>query len=217
MRESGSITVKGESEVAQPAKGLWRSIMQEALFQKSFYPVWQHVLKLAREDVQKLDRNLFNDPALGGALQKITDKYAWDVARFEGEMTAERRTEERQGQDGWGDYRKITTTFLDISIPFVGEAETFRIGPSSMTLLDKRVTIGRDTLTISVVDDERAENEVQRFKGMVEGNLQTLRAEYERSKPQLEQTIQQAAAQRKAQIDAEDARDKGRSFRIVNR
>ena len=47
--------------------------MQEVLFQKSFHPVWQHVLKLAREDVQKLDRNLFNDPALGGVLRKIAD------------------------------------------------------------------------------------------------------------------------------------------------
>lgn len=65
-----------------------------------------------------------------------------------------------------------------------------------MTLLGKRVTIGRDALTISVLDDERAKTEVQRFKGMVERNLQTLRAEYERNKPQLEQTIQQAAAQR---------------------
>lgn len=52
---------------------------------------------------------------------------------------------------------------------------------------------------------------------MVGGNLQTLRAEYERNKPQLEQTIQQAAAQRKAQIEAEDVRDKGRGFRVVNR
>jgi hypothetical protein len=90
---------------------------------------------------------------------------------------------------------------------FVGEAETFRIGPSSMTLLGKRVTIGRDALTISVLDDERAKTEVQRFKGMVERNLQTLHAEYERNKPQLEQTIQQAAAQRKAQIDGLQVRD----------
>lgn len=76
-----------------------------------------------------------------------------------------------------------------------------------MTLLGKRVTIGRDALTISVLDDERAKTEVQRFKGMVERNLQTLRAEYERNKPQLEQTIQQAAAQRKAQIDGLQVRD----------
>jgi hypothetical protein len=152
----------------------------------------------------------------GGVLQSISEKYKIEVARFQGEMTAERRTEERQRQDGWGDYRMIKTTWLDVSIPFVGEAETLRIGPSSMTLLDRRATIGRNTLTISVTDDDRTEAIVQNFKQMVEGNLQTLRGEYERNKPQLEQAIQQGASQRQAQIEAEDARDKGRSFRVTN-
>ncbi|MCC8958980.1 hypothetical protein H8B02_37860 [Bradyrhizobium sp. Pear77] len=85
-----------------------------------------------------------------------------------------------------------------------------------MTLLDRRATIERNTLTISVVDDDRTEAVLQNFKQMVEGNLQTLRAEYERNKPQLEQAIQQAASQRKAQIEAEDARDKSRSARVTN-
>lgn len=190
--------------------------MGELFFQKSFHAVWQNALRLAAEDVQKLDRKLFNDPALGDHLRKIATKYDIEVARFEGEMTAKRRTEEREAQDGWGDYCKIKTTWLDVSIPFIGEAETFRVGPSSMTLLYKRATIGRNAVTISVVDNEGAEGEVQEFKKMVEGNLQTLRTEYENVRPQLEQAIQQAAHHRKTQIDAEDARDKGRSFRITN-
>lgn len=190
--------------------------MAEVLFQGSFQAGWRNALKLAAEDVQKLDRKLFNDPALAGHLQKIATKYEIEVARFEGEMTAKRRTEEREGQDGWGDYRKIKTTWLDVSLPFVGEAETFRVGPSSMSVLHHRATIGPHAVTVSVVDNEGAEGEVQDFKKMVEGNLQTLRTEYERAKPQLEQVIQQAVTHRKAQIDAEDARDKGRSFRVVN-
>jgi hypothetical protein len=143
-------------------------------------------------------------------------KYEIEVASFEGEMTAKRRTEEREGQDGWGDYRKIKTTWLDVSLPFVGEAETFRVGPSSMAVPNHRATIDQRAVTISVVDGEGAEGEVQDFKKLVEGNLETLRTEYERAKPQLEQAIQQAVTHRKAQIDAEDARDKGRSFRVVN-
>jgi hypothetical protein len=172
--------------------------------------------KEAMADVQKLDRKLFNDPALGGHLQKIAAKYDVEVARFEGEATAKRRTEERQGQDGWGDRRTIITTWLDVSIPFVGEAETFRVGPSSMTLLYQSATILGNTITISVADTDAADGKVQDYKKTVEGNLQTLRVEYERVKPQLEQAIQQAASQQKGQIDAEDARDKGRSFRVVN-
>lgn len=190
--------------------------MNEVLFQKPFYQVWQLQMRAAVADVQKLDRKLFKDPSLGGILQSIAKKYEIEVARFEGEMSAERRTEERQGQDGWGDYRMIKTTWLDVSIPFVGEAETFRIGPSSMTLPSKRVRIGRNALTVSVVDDDRADSEVQSFRNLVEGNLQVLRTEYQRHKPELEQAIQQAATQRTAQIDAEDARDQTRSFRVKN-
>ena len=190
--------------------------MEEVLFQKSFYQVWQLQMRAAAAEVQKLNRKLFKDPSLGGILQSIAKKYEIEVARFQGEMTAERRTVERQGQDGWGDYRMIKTTWLDVSIPFVGEAETFRIAPSSMTVPSKRVRIGRNALTVSVVDNDGADSEVQNFKTLVEGNLQILRNEYQQHKPQLEQAIQQAATQRKAQIDAEDARDQSRSFRVKN-
>jgi hypothetical protein len=81
--------------------------MEEVLFQKSFYAIWQNGLRLATEDVRKLDRGLFNDPALGDHLQRIAAKYDIDVARFEGEMIAKRRTEEREARDGWGDRRRI--------------------------------------------------------------------------------------------------------------
>lgn len=59
--------------------------MEEGLFQKSFHAVWQNMLKQAAGDVQKLDRKLFNDPALGGHLQEIAARYEVEVARFEGE------------------------------------------------------------------------------------------------------------------------------------
>ncbi|QOG21732.1 hypothetical protein [Bradyrhizobium sp. SEMIA] len=190
--------------------------MEEALFKKSFYAVWQQMLEQATRDVQQLDRRLFNDAALGQHLQRIAKKHDVQIAQFEGEMTAKRRTEQKRRQDMWGDARTVEVTLLEVNIPFVGEAESLRIAPSTMTLLNQRATIGRNSLTIAVADDDRAESEVQDFKNTVEGNLRILRTEYERAKPQMEQTIQRAASQRKAQIDAEDARDKGRSFRIIN-
>lgn len=190
--------------------------MQEALFQKSFYAVWQHQTQAAVDDVRKLNRNLFKDPSLGGALQGIVEKYKIEVARFEGEITAKRRSEEKQRRDNWGDIRMVKMTWLDVSIPFVGEAETLRIAPSSMTLLFDRATIGKNAVTISVPDDDGADAKVQEFKKHVGHNLDILRREYESAKPQLEQAVQQAASQRKAQIETEDGRDKGRSFRVTN-
>ena len=85
-----------------------------------------------------------------------------------------------------------------------------------MLLLFDRVTIGRDALTITVPDDDSADNKLAEFKKHVEHNLEILRTEYQRAKPQLEQAVQQIASQRRAQIEAEDARDKGRSFDITN-
>ncbi|MCC8958979.1 hypothetical protein H8B02_37855 [Bradyrhizobium sp. Pear77] len=81
--------------------------MEEVLFQKSFYQVWQLQMQAAVADVQKLDGKLFKYPSLGGVLQSISEKYNIEVVRFQGQMTAERRTEERQRQDGWGDYRMM--------------------------------------------------------------------------------------------------------------
>jgi hypothetical protein len=190
--------------------------MEEQLFQKPFNAVWQAQMQAAVNDVAKLGRNQFKDPSLGGVLQGIVDKYKIDVARLEGEVTAKRRKEEKQRRDNWGDVRMVQMTWLDISIPFVGEAETLKIAPSSMTLLYDRATIGRSSVTLSVADDESADGKVANFRKHVEHNLEILRREYETAKPQLEQAVQQAATQRKAQIDAEDARDKGRSFRVTN-
>ncbi|WP_316234494.1 hypothetical protein [Bradyrhizobium sp. SZCCHNR1020] len=188
----------------------------EILFQKSFYQVWQYMLRQAAHDVQNLDRSLFKDPSLGGILQKIAAKYEVEIARFEGEIAATRRTEEREGRDAWGDRCTIKTTWLDVSIPFVGEAESFRSAPSRWGTPSHRVTIGQHALTITIPDDERADAAIEQFKTVVGDNLRLLQAEYQQAKPQLQQAIQQAVDRRKAEIAAEDTRDKGRSFRVIN-
>jgi hypothetical protein len=103
-----------------------------------------------------------------------------------------------------------------VSIPFVGEADTFRYHPSRWTVPNNRVSIGSNALKVTVPDDENADRAIEQFKSFVDDNLNLLRAEYEQLKPQLEQAIQQAANRRKTQIDAENARDKTRSFRVTN-
>jgi hypothetical protein len=48
----------------------------------------------------------------------------------------------------------------------------------------------------------------------VQSNLDTLRQECERDKPQLEQAVWQAAERRKAQIASDNERDSKRSFTV---
>jgi hypothetical protein len=188
----------------------------ERLFQKSLYAIFEHAKVLAVQEVDRLDRTILNNPALGGVLQKIAAKYDLDVARLEGEITARRRTEDRRVPDGFGDAHVGKSTALDVNIPFVGDPESFRIMPSRCGVPDRQATIERNTLVITIPDDANAERAIEHFKGIVNGNLQTMRAEYGQMRPQMEQAIQAAVDRRRTQIANQQELDKGRSFRVIN-
>jgi hypothetical protein len=188
----------------------------ERLFQHSLYAVFEQRKSLAVQEVENLDRSILRDPSVGGALQKIAAKHELDVTRFEGETTAKRRIEERDASDGFGDRHRIKTPWYDVSIPFVGDADSFRIMPSRCSIPDRHARINQNQLMISVPDDAGTDAAVENFKSIVKGNLQTLQFELQQMKPQLEQAIQQAADRRRAELDAQDTRDKSQSFRVIN-
>lgn len=183
-------------------------------FAKPFSSAWAHALRLAADDVEKLDRKAFSDPSLAGQLEKIAQKYEVDIARLEGEVTAWRREAEREISD-YGDRRRIKQIWLDISIPFKGEAECFRVHPSSYSYPPFDAEISNSALKISLLDDANADQQVKNFMTVVSKNLEALKADYERGKPELRQTIERVAAARTAKINDENARDSTRSFRVV--
>lgn len=188
--------------------------MAGLLFQGSFIGRWQNVLRSAANDVKNLGREILSDPSLGGQLQKIAEKYSFDVARInKDEITATAREEEIRRHD-YGRDHLAKRTMLDVSIPFSGDPESFQAAPSSCAVIMHRVEVGHDSLTLTIPDDQNAQREVDTAVSQLNQNLDTLRAEYERAKPQLEQTIQQAAQARKSQIASEAERDKGRTFKI---
>ncbi|MGO9768961.1 MAG: hypothetical protein ACLPSW_05285 [Roseiarcus sp.] len=189
--------------------------MPEALFRAPFYTVWQLTIQKAVADVNNLDRKLFSDPALGGHLQAITQKYSLDVARLQKDRTEGRaRQQEGRVRDAWGDDRTMTRGWLDITIPFTGDAESFRICPSRSIIPSHGAEIGHQQLVLTLPDDDAAEGAVQTFISQANQNLDVLRSEYEQAKSQLEQAVQQAAERRKAQIAAEGERDKKLSFPV---
>ena len=142
----------------------------ERLFQKSLYAIFEQEKAQAVQEVDNLDRSILGNPALGGVLQKITAKHDLDVARFEGEITARRRTEDQRVSDGFGDPHLVKSTSLDISIPFVGDPESFRIMPSRCGVPDRQATIERNVLVITIPDDANAERVIEHFKGILSGN-----------------------------------------------
>jgi hypothetical protein len=186
----------------------------EALFQKSLYTECERLKALVVREVEKFDRALFGNPALAGIVQKIADKHQIKVAEFRGQVTAKRRVEERTIDD-FGDRRVIDVKVLDVSIPFVGDPESFRIAPSRSGIPQRKAQIGSKALMITIPDDENADTTIDNFKKTIEGNLQTARTEFAQMKTQLDQAVSAAAERRRQEIAAEHARDKGRSFRVI--
>jgi hypothetical protein len=190
--------------------------MLERLFAGSWYSAWSNAIQRAVADVDRLDRRFFSDPALGGALQKIVEKYSVEIARLNIDPTAISAVpvEEQRVVNDYGDRRVVTIRRLRVSIPFTGEAESLKIAPSRSSIPSHGAEIGANSLSIFIADDDNADREVKTFCDQVQGNLDTLRQEYERDKPQLEQAVSQAAERRKAQIAAENERDSKRSFTV---
>jgi hypothetical protein len=185
----------------------------ERLFQGSLYAECEKAKSSAVKEVEKLNRSVFDNPALGGVLEKIAARHRINIAQLQGEVTAKSRTAERVTSD-YGEFRNVRAPVLDVSIPFVGDPQTFRIAPSRCAIPPHSADIGSNTLTITIPDDAAADAAVENFQKVIRGNLQTLTTEYEQMKSQLDQAVQAAASRRRSEIEVEDARDKGRSFRV---
>jgi hypothetical protein len=189
--------------------------MADRLFSASLHQMWQNAISNAANDVEQLDRRLFADPALGGHLRKISDKYEFEVARIDSKkIYAKRRETQREGPDGWGDMQTIKQTFLDVTIPFEGEADSFKISPSRGVIPGHHCAVQMDTLTLTIPDNDKAQGDVDMFVSQLNQNLDTLRSDFQKLKPQLEQEISQAAERRKQKINAENERDKKLAFPV---
>jgi hypothetical protein len=190
--------------------------MADRLFWSSWYAAWNNTIQQAIADVDRLDRRLFSDPALGGMLQKIVEKYSVEIARLNTDpqaITADPVEDEHYVND-YGDRRLVKIRRLRVTIPFTGEAESLKIMPSRSTIPSHGAEIAHNSLVITIADDDNADGQVKAFCDQVQGNLDTLRQDYERDKPQLEQAVSQAAERRKAQIAAENEQDSKRSFTV---
>ncbi len=190
--------------------------MANGLFTGSWHSVWNNMVERAVADVNLLDRSLFSDPRLGGELQKIVEKYSAEIARLDTDpkaVSAEPVEDERYVND-YGNRRVVKIKRLRVTIPFTGEAESLKIAPSRSTIPSHGAEIGHNSLTITIADDDNADRDVRTFCDQVQGNLDILRQEYERDKPQLEHAVSHAAERRRAQIAAENERDSKRSFTV---
>jgi hypothetical protein len=152
---------------------------------------------------------------LDGALQKIVRRHSRfefahsniDPKAISAEPTTNKRRVSVFGGERW-------IKRLRVKIPFTGDANSLYVAPSGSPTCTYKAEIGPDFLAIIVADDRNAEREVRRFCDHVKGNLDALRRDYERDKPQLEKAVFRAAKHRKAEIAAENEWDRQRSFTV---
>ena len=183
-------------------------------FDGSWHNTWSNLIRQAIADVERLDRKLFSKPELGGELQKIVEKYSLEIAHL-GDATAKAFEDERVEND-FEQLRSVKIRMLHVTIPFKGDEWSVKGALSGPAIPCRGAAVSANhSLTITIPDDHNAEREVMTYHGQVQGNLDVLRREYERDKPQLEQAVAQAAERRKEEIARENDLDSKRSFKVL--
>jgi hypothetical protein len=193
---------------------------QHTLFESNWYAKWRDTVQQAVADVEKLERGIFSDPALGMRLQQIVERRTLRVAKLDNAGIVADSIEietERNANGGYGGTPvmvPVKAKYLKVKIPFTGDNWSFDTAPTRSTVPSLTAEIGTNSLTIVVPDDENAERTVKTFCSAVQGNLDGLRQEYDRDRSQLEQAVRETADRRKAEIKAEADRDSKRSFPV---
>jgi Skp family chaperone for outer membrane proteins len=140
----------------------------------------------------------------------------FEIAQINKEGITATRKEMVGYSNDYGNRREVRSSVLEVSIPFVGSAQSFMIQPSSAVIPSNTLEIRGQSLVLTIPDDTNAEAAVQRLVAQLNQNLASLRKDYDQVKPQLEQEISAAAERRKQQVQAEQERDKKLSFPVCN-
>ncbi len=175
------------------------------LFQSSWHHFWALALRQAADNVERLDLKVLLGSDLSSQLERIAESYSLEIAQLdETRIMASRRETERIRPDVRNDECLFKQGWLDVTIPFSGEAETLRIAPTVCVIPSVCAEIGTHTLTLTVRDDNHADGEIDECIRQIAQNLENLRKDYREGKSQLEQTIKQVAENRQKRIREEE-------------
>jgi hypothetical protein len=185
------------------------------LFDCSLAAYYAELGQRAAQAVRQLDRRAFGDPGLAKCLDDIANSLSLDVAVLrKGEVSAERFEEERMFRDAFGDPFKKTMCGLNVSIPFTGDGDSFRLSPSRATQPGREAELTGNCLAITVPLTDGSQVEVDRFIQIVSENLDGLRRESDLAKVQLRKNLDAVADQRKKEIETQQALESKLSFPI---
>jgi len=188
--------------------------MAEHLFSGSYHEVRDNAIRQALDRVRSLTGRELLSPGLAGELDRIAANYRFNVATLRGDQRSGKRRVERRRKSDYGHTIEVEVPFIDVTIPYVGDPNSFEVAPSHSNIIEYRVVVQPGALLITFPDDQNLDRDVNDFLHRVGENLDRLREESENLQAQVRSQIGAFADTRVTEAKAQNERDKGRSFPI---
>jgi hypothetical protein len=174
----------------------------------------RRIINSAIATIEKLQEADFDQQAALVVEQAISSIPAVPVLNLE-KKSGKRVTEERQVSE-FGSRGTRQFTFIDISIPIVGNATALVLAPSTRTLgIPGQVDDQKRAVVIRFDDDDRLEAELERVIGLISTNLAHFENDMTNVSNEVRQTTSGLIARRKAAFAEQRERDSKRSFPIT--
>jgi len=174
-----------------------------SLFQgESIHGVLQRSLMSAVRAIEQVGLTALSDPALAGRIEKLWASHRPDVpVIFPDQRTGERR-EDRVARNDYGQRVLVPITYVDVQVPYKGDASLFKVMPSRSPTIDERIMADAGRLSFSLNLDEASKEQIDKLLAKIEANLQQMRIDVGHyGKSALEQ-LARAAADRKYKLAA---------------
>jgi hypothetical protein len=188
--------------------------MHRQLFKNSWGQYQMDCSDSAVREVHSLPKSQFNQPSLAGVLERIAAKYKLVVATLQPDKKQGTRREVDQPIDDYGRQITMRVTFVDVAIPFTGDAKSFELAPNACQMIGGDWEIRGQELIVTLPDDQNLQRDIDGFVAIVSSNLDKLRAEAAQAQGNIQRAVENAANQRRAEIADEKERDKSRNFPI---
>lgn len=161
------------------------------------------LIERAVDEVQGMSFEVLLDPALAGKLDAIAAEYEPEYLTIqsptEGVTTPnEPRTDQFSGHT----FRGST---LSVTIPFSGDEQLLVVSPSSFSIPNVRFEIRGKTFVIHTAHDDNAKQRIDEFVRQMRDNFSVMRQDFSRDLPRLRQALDQAAIQRRVELERDRA------------
>lgn len=186
---------------------------REYLFSKvSWHDVERHQLQEMQKAIAALDGNRLLNTSVEDLVLYFEDKFQIEIPNL---LTEEIVVDQRETQiDVSRDQNRmiydrsrpfhIAGTEIEVEIPFTGEAEAFKVQPTTYTMSPPRAEVRGNLLVLTIVgtnlEAERVRNDIDRTVNEIQSHLKTLRGNAQGLRAQLPTQARSAIESRRQKL-----------------